>query len=95
VESGPEPTPLGDRDWDEAYSDVPDGARVTLAGRVGVEFVSGYPYAQVYSPAGADLIALEPMTAPGNALKTRDGLRYAEPGEPFEAVFRVLVGAIP
>ena len=31
---------------------------------------SGYPYAQVYAPADDDVIALEPMTSPTNALVT-------------------------
>jgi hypothetical protein len=35
------------------------------------------------------------MTAPTNALVSGDGLRRAEPGEPFEATFRVRVHTVP
>jgi galactose mutarotase-like enzyme len=35
---------------------------------VAVTFLEGYPFAQVYSPPGADFICFEPMTAPTNAL---------------------------
>jgi galactose mutarotase-like enzyme len=58
---------------------------------VEVEFVRGYPFAQVYAPGGDDLICFEPMTAPTNALVSGAGLRTAEPGTPFEAVFRIAV----
>jgi galactose mutarotase-like enzyme len=90
----PMPMRLGDRAFDDGYADVEDGARFAVAGgghRVEVEFVSGYPYAQVYAPPGDDLICFEPMTAPTNALETGEGLREAAPGEPFEAVFRIHV----
>jgi galactose mutarotase-like enzyme len=56
---------------------------------VTVELVSGYPFAQVYAPAGQSLIALEPMTAPTNALTTGRSLPLAAPGERFSAVFRI------
>ena len=37
-----------------------------------VEFDAGYPFAQVYAPADAGFVCLEPMTAPANALISGD-----------------------
>jgi hypothetical protein len=36
--------------------------------RVSVELLDGYRYAQVFAPKDTDYVALEPMTAPTNAL---------------------------
>jgi aldose 1-epimerase len=58
-----------------------------------VEFLAGYPYAQVFAPSEQEFVAIEPMTAPTNALTTGRGLRVVAPGERFEAAFRVRVEA--
>jgi galactose mutarotase-like enzyme len=84
--------PLGDRSYDDAFA-APD--RFALAGggrRVEMEFVRGYPVAQVFSPPGAAFICFEPMTAPANVL-VRGGpdLRLVEPGARFDAAFAVRV----
>ena len=79
------PTPVGAEVLAEAYLDKIDGRRIT------VTFLEGYPFAQVYAPPGQDLICFEPMTAPGNALISHDGLRLVPPGEPFTAAFRITV----
>ena len=39
--------------------------------RLTVTYDDGYPYAQVYSPTGKPFCAIEPMTAPTNALVSR------------------------
>jgi aldose 1-epimerase len=62
---------LARRTFDDLYVAPADGAPFALAGggrRVEVAFAEGFPYAQVYAPAGDDVIAFEPMTAPTNAL---------------------------
>ena len=65
---------------------------MSAAGRtLGVELVEGYTHAQVFAPAGKDLICFEPMTAPANALGSHDDLRLAPPGEPFSAAFHITV----
>jgi galactose mutarotase-like enzyme len=92
----PQPLRLGDCAFDDGYAGIEDGTRfaVSAVGRtIEVEFTSGYSHAQVYAPAGEQLICFEPMTAPTNALATesRDGLRTVEPGDSFEAVFRISV----
>ena len=47
------------------------GRQITL------EFLEGYPYAQVFAPANKDFIAIEPMTAPANVLVSGRGLCVA------------------
>jgi aldose 1-epimerase len=58
-----------------------------------MEFLEGYPYAQIYAPKGENYVAFEPMTAPTNALVSGEGLRLVEPNGRFRAVFRIRVDA--
>ncbi len=60
-------------------------AGITLS----VEFLSGYPFAQVFAPGGQQFICFEPMTAPANALNSGDGLTVLAPGESHRAAFRI------
>ncbi|MEA2444398.1 MAG: aldose 1-epimerase [Thermoleophilales bacterium] len=93
-----QPLRLGDREFDDGYAGVDAGARFAVSGAgrtVEVEFTSGYSHAQVYAPAGEQLICFEPMTAPTNALESGDGLRSVDPGDSFEAVFRIRVPRRP
>lgn len=87
--------PLGSRDLDDAYR--PDGSRLGLRGGgldLAVTLGRGYEYAQVYAPAKKAFIALEPMTAPTNALV--DGKApLVEPGDSFRATFRISAGPTP
>jgi len=88
----PDPLRLEDRDFDDGYCGVADGTTFAVAGggrRVELEFVSGYPYAQVFAPRAEQVVCFEPMTAPTNALESGQGLRTVAPGESFEAVFTV------
>ncbi|HEY3019595.1 MAG TPA: aldose 1-epimerase, partial [Solirubrobacteraceae bacterium] len=74
--------PLGERTFDDLFRPLDVPARFALAGggrRIVVEMGSGYPYAQVYAPPDADVVCLEPMTAPVNALTTGSGLRFVAP----------------
>jgi galactose mutarotase-like enzyme len=89
------PGPLGDDVFDDGFAGVADGAAFVLAGggrRVEVTFLEGYPYAQVYAPAGLDVVCFEPMTAPTNALVSGDGLRLVPPGHSLVGAFRIAVG---
>ena len=56
-----------------------------------MDFVGGYPYAQVYAPEDDDVVAYEPMTAPTNALVSGDGLQLVPPGESRSATFAITV----
>jgi aldose 1-epimerase len=90
IEAGP----LGARTFDDAYLAPPGAKPFALAGggrRIEVSFAEGFPYAQVYAPDDDDVVALEPMTAPTNALVSGTGLRVLEPGEEHRATFSVTV----
>ena len=83
---------LGDRTFDDAFTGLPASPAFVLAGggrRITVTFVEGYPFAQVFAPRGTDVVALEPMTAPTNALASGRGLRLVGPQETFRSTFRV------
>jgi galactose mutarotase-like enzyme len=51
---------------------------------------AGYPYAQVWVPAGRPFAALKPMTAPTNAL-VAGTVPMIEPGDAFTAGFTFVV----
>ena len=88
----PTPGPLGDRSFDDGYDGLGEPPCFALEGggrRIEVEFLEGYPIAQVYAPAGQELIAFEPMTAPVNALVSGDRLVRATPEALYRASFRV------
>jgi galactose mutarotase-like enzyme len=86
---------LGDRELDDGFKLAGDGDVVfSLKGggrRIEIEFAAGYPYAQVYAPLDHDYIAIEPMTAPANALVSGRGLRLIEPGGSLRATFHVII----
>ena len=89
----PEPAelaPLAARTFDDGYA-VGQRARFAIGTRLSVTFLAGYTHAQVYAPAGSDYVCFEPMTAPTNALVTRDGLRHVEPGDVFRAGFEIRI----
>ena len=74
--------PLGSRTFDDGYLAPAGSAPFVLTGggrRIEVRFGDAFPYAQVYAPADDDVIAIEPMTAPTNALVT-GGPRPADRG---------------
>ncbi|MGL6233845.1 MAG: aldose 1-epimerase [Segniliparus sp.] len=85
---------LGERLFDDGYDEIAPGAvfAVSAGGRrIEVAFDEGYPCAQIFAPAGEDVICFEPMTAPANALRSGDQLRFASPGVPFGAEFSIRV----
>ncbi len=89
-----EPGPLGERTFDDAFEAPLGGAPFALTGagrRIELAFLEGYPYAQIYAPADDALIAIEPMTAPTDALVTGDELRFVSPGDAFSARFSITV----
>ena len=85
---------LGARALDDGFRLDGAGASFSLSAagrRIHVDFLSGYAYAQLYAPPGQDLVAIEPMTAPTNALCSGAGLTLVAPGERSRAAFRVRV----
>lgn len=87
----PSSAPLAERVLDDGFASP---SRFELSGggrRIEVELGHGYPFAQVFAPSSPAVVALEPMTAPANALSSGDDLRLVEPGDRFVATFRILV----
>ena len=86
--------PLGELDLDGGFALLDERTSLGVAGggrRIAVEFLSGFPCAQVFAPKDKDYIALEPMTAPTGALTSGRGLRLVPPGARFEAAFRICI----
>jgi galactose mutarotase-like enzyme len=80
--------------FDDGFALDGDVATLAISGggrRVAVELVEGYRWTQVYAPPGADLVALEPMTAPANALASGRGLNVVAPEERYRASFRIRI----
>lgn len=89
---GPFDAPLGDLAFDDGFALHGERASFALSGggmRLGIEFLTGYPYAQIYSPTGSNFVAIEPMTAPTSALTHGRGLAIVPPGGRFHAAFRI------
>ena len=58
--------------------------------RIDVTFERGYPAAQLFAPTNDDLIGIEPMAAPTDALRSGN-YRYAVPGKPETARYSIRV----
>ncbi len=85
---------LGDRAIDSGFDEVPQGAVFTLSGgdrRVEVVLDHGYPAVQLFAPGNDDVVCIEPMAAPTNALR-KGGYNVAVPGRPASAKFTIRVG---
>jgi galactose mutarotase-like enzyme len=88
---------LAAREFDDGFDAVTEPARfsATAGRRVALEFLQGYPCAQVFAPRASQFICFEPMTAPTNALRSSTGLPLLQPGESYNAHFRVSVDDRP
>jgi aldose 1-epimerase len=93
---------LGDGAWDDAFAGVTEppvfkvsadggGARGATARAIELELRHGFPYAQLYAPAGEDFVCFEPMTAPTDALRSGQGLPHVAAGELFSSAFAIVV----
>jgi aldose 1-epimerase len=83
---------LGQNSFDDGFALLDKTADFSLSGgawKITIRFLEGFSYAQVFAPLGKEFIALEPMTAPANALISGDGLGILEPGGQFVASFRI------
>ncbi len=87
---------LGEHDFDDGFALTTDQAMFAIAGagcRISVELLAGYRYVQVYAPKQQSCIAVEPMTAPTNALVSGEGLQVIPPNGRYRAAFRIAVTA--
>jgi aldose 1-epimerase len=83
---------LGQESLDDGFALLDESSSFSLSGsgwNISISFLEGFRYAQVFAPAGKEFIALEPMTAPANALISGDALQILEPGSQFHASFRI------
>jgi aldose 1-epimerase len=90
--------PLGELQFDDGFVVQEERPSFSLTGidrRITVDFLAGYRYAQVFAPKAKDFVALEPMTAPTNALISGRGLQLVEPAGQFRAAFQIRVEALP
>jgi aldose 1-epimerase len=86
--------PLGRRTFDDAFLAPAGGAPFAIAGggrRLELRMDDGYPFAQIYAPVDNDAVAIEPMTAPTNALLSGEDLLLIPAGESFTATFAIAV----
>ena len=91
---GAEDASLAARAFDDGYALEAMPAAFTLSGggrRITVEMVEGFSHAQIYAPPQKDFVAIEPMMAPADALRSGRGLRVLAPGASARAVFRIRV----
>lgn len=87
---------LGDQNLDDGFDALPVPAEFEAASgerAVRLDFLVGYPFAQVYAPLGHEYVCFEPMTAPTNALNSGDGLHVVDSGDEYGAEFRIVVSA--
>lgn len=94
IPSAPLAAPLGSTSYDDGFALQGEHATFSIAGNgysIVVEFESGFPFAQIFAPKEKEFIAIEPMTAPTNALSSGEGLRVIAADEEFSASFRIHV----
>jgi aldose 1-epimerase len=83
---------LANRDGraDVAWLTAPDGSNTTLWADVAFGWIQAYTPPAFPRPAGpGPAIALEPMSAPPNALNTGTGLIWLDPGESWSGSWGV------
>lgn len=92
--SGPLAAQLGNKGYDDGFALSGEQVKLSIEGNgysIAVEFEKGFEFAQIFAPKDKEFIAIEPMTAPTNALRSGKGLRVIAPGEEFAASFRIEV----
>ncbi len=91
-----EPGPLGARTYDDAFLAPPAGEPFVLSGggrRLELRLGKGFPFTQLYAPDDTDAVAIEPMSAPTDALRSGADLPWVEPGETFAASWSLRIAA--
>jgi aldose 1-epimerase len=81
---------IGDAELDDHFCDLGGAPEFTLAGgghELTMRLIEGYTHLQLFTTPGRPVVAIEPMTAATDALRSGDGLRLAT--EPFRAAFEL------
>jgi aldose 1-epimerase len=81
---------IGETELDDHFTGLGERAEFTLAGggrELTLRLVEGYTHVQLFTAPGRPVVAIEPMTAAIDALRSGDGLRLAT--EPFRAAFEL------
>lgn len=89
---------MGELAFDDGFVLLNERTEFSIRGgrrRIRIDFLEGYPFAQIYAPREHDYIAIEPMNAPTNALISGQSLRVLNAGETFIASFRIAVEMLP
>jgi galactose mutarotase-like enzyme len=83
---------LGETTYDDHFTDLGDAPAFVLAGsgrEITMRFLEGYTHLQLFAPPASPVVAIEPMTAATDALRTGAGLRSVT--EPLRATFAIEV----
>lgn len=85
--------PLKTTELDHGFDQVRDGSTFAIAGgdrRIEVRFSRGYGAAQIFAPGSDDVVCIEPMAAPTDALR-RGNYPIAVPGQPETSTYSIKV----
>lgn len=85
---------LGTNQFDDGFELQDPRSRFSIEGsgfKISLQILNGYTHAQIFAPRDKEFIALEPMTAPTNALVSGKQLRILKPGETFSASFGIAI----
>jgi aldose 1-epimerase len=85
--------PLETTQYDDGFDGLADGSVFSVVGgdhRIDITFESGYPAAQLFAPGTDDVIAIEPMAARTDALRS-GSYRFAAAGTPETFRFSIKV----
>lgn len=89
---------LGATQFDDGFELLDPHTEFSIEGsgwKISVQLLRGYTHAQIFAPRDKEFIALEPMTAPTNALISGQNLRILEPGESLSASFQIMIERSP
>nr|WP_246852380.1 aldose 1-epimerase [Patulibacter sp. SYSU D01012] len=94
-DEGAEDAPLAARAFDDGYRVDPPAPWTLSDGHrtLRVRPLAGFPVVQLFAPTSADVVSIEPMAAPVDALRHGTGIGWARPGAPFAVAFALDVEA--
>jgi aldose 1-epimerase len=85
---------LGTNQFDDGFELQDPRCQFSIEGsrfKISLQILNGYTHAQIFAPRDKEFIALEPMTAPTNALISGKSLRVLDAGQSFSASFAIRI----